>query len=112
MCNMMLDTKAPRPIYDKLNGTIDQATKLYYASTAALHASAFMYLSFFFRYRRVSAVPTLAIASAYYIFFENANNIMYKLIVDRQVIREARRLGYESQVQPIGMTKNRGFNYI
>ena len=108
----MFDTKAPKPVYDKINGTVDQATRLFYLSTAALHASAFMYLSFFFRYRRVSAVPTLAIASAYYLFFENVNNIMYKLIVDRQVIRDARRLGFDAQVQPVGQAKNRGFNYI
>ena len=61
-----------------------------------MHSVCFMYLSFFFRYRRVSAIPTLAIASAYYVFFENANNIMYKLIVDRSVINEARRLGFSA----------------
>ena len=55
-----------------------------------------MYLSFIFRYIRIGAIPTLAIASAYYIFFENANNIMYKLIVDRAVIRQVRQLGYEA----------------
>ena len=70
-----------------------------------------MYLSFFFRYRRVSAVPTLAIASAYYIFFENANNIMYKLIVDKAVIRETRKWGFSAQVQPVGQPKNRGMNF-
>ena len=71
-----------------------------------------MYLSYFFRYRRVSLVPTLAIASAYYVFFENANNIMYKLIVDREVIRQARALGLSAQVQPVGTFKNRGLNYV
>ena len=80
-------------------------------TAAAFHASAFMYLSFFFRYRRVSLAPTLAIAAAYYIFFENANNIMYKLIVDRAVIRDTRNFGYGAQVQPVGSFKNRGFNY-
>ena len=55
-----------------------------------------MYLSFFFRYRRVGAIPTLAIGAAYYVFFENANNIMYKLIVDRAVLGQTRRLGYEA----------------
>ena len=79
----MFDVQAPRPVYDKVNSTIDQANRVFYLSAAALHSAAFMYLSFFFRYRRVSAVPTLAIATAYYIFFENANNILYKLIVDR-----------------------------
>lgn len=70
-----------------------------------------MYLSYFFRYRRVGAMPTLAIASAYYLFFENVNNIMYKLIVDRAVIQEARRLGYGEHVQPVGQAKNRGINF-
>ena len=108
----MFDTKAPRPVYDKINGTVDQATRLYYASAAALHASAFMYLSFFFRYRRVSAVPTIVIASAYYIFFENVNNIMYKLLVDRPVLQETRRLGYGAYAQPVGQPRNRGLNFI
>jgi hypothetical protein len=70
-----------------------------------------MYLSFFFRYRRVGAAPTFAIATAYYIFFENVNNIMYKLIVDKEVIRQARLLGYGSVVQPVGRPINRGLNY-
>ena len=96
VCNLMFDVQAPRPVYDKINGTVDQRNRLFYASAATFHAAAFMYLSFFFRYRRVSAVPTLAIASAYYLFFENANNILYKLIVDKAVIGEARKLGYEA----------------
>ena len=61
-----------------------------------------MYLSFFFRYRRITAVPCVAIAAAYYSFFSNANNIMYKLIVDREVINTARALGHEAQIQPVG----------
>ena len=100
--NLMFDTQAPRPVYDKVNATVDRQNFLFYAGTATIHAMSFMYLSFFFRYRRVTALPTIAIGSAYYIFFENVNNIMYKLIVDRRVIREARRLGYEAHVQPVG----------
>ena len=112
ICNLMFDVKAPRPVYDKVNATVDQRNRIFYASAAALHTACFMYLSFFFRYRRVSAVPTLAIASAYYIFFENANNIMYKLIVDQAVISETRKMGYGAHVQPVGQPKNRGLNFI
>lgn len=112
VCNLMFDVKAPRPVYDKINSTVDQRNRIFYASAAALHTACFMYLSFFFRYRRVSAVPTLAIASAYFIFFENVNNIMYKLIVDRAVIRDARKMGFGAQVQPVGQHKNRGLNFI
>ena len=112
MCNMMFDVQAPRPVYDKLNATVDRANKWFYASAAAFHAAAFMYLSFFFRYRRVTALPTLAIGSAYYVFFENANNIMYKLIVDKAVLAETRRFGFEAQAQPVGQHINRGLNFI
>ena len=90
--------KAPKPVYDKVNATIDRQNKLYYLSTAVVHSCAFMYLSFFFRYRRVSAIPTLAIGTAYYLLFENVNNIMYKLIVDRPVIRTVRNMGFQAQV--------------
>lgn len=61
-----------------------------------------MYMSYFFRYRRVGIIPTLGIASAYYILFENVNNILYKVLVDRKVISEARRLGLGKHVQPVG----------
>ena len=99
---MMFDVQASRAAYDKINATVDQRNRIYYASVAAFHSVAFMYTSFFFRYRRITALPTVAIATAYYIFFENANNIMYKLIVDKEVIRQARALGHEAQVQPVG----------
>ena len=112
VCNLMLDVQAPRPVYDKINATVDRANKWFYASCAVLHAASFMYLSFFFRYRRVTAMPTLAIGSAYYVFFENANNIMYKLIVDKAVLHETRRLGFEAYAQPVGQPLNRGLNYI
>ena len=98
VCNMMFDVKADKPAYDKVNSTIARQNQIFYASTAIFHSAAFMYLSFFFRYRRVTVGPTLLIASAYYMFFENVNNIMYKLIVDRAVIRDARRYGYDAQV--------------
>ena len=102
VCNLMFDVQAPRPVYDKVNSTVDQQNRVFYATATVLHSTAFMYLSFFFRYRRVSLVPTLFIGSAYYIFFENANNILYKLIVDRAVIRQTRNLGFSEVVQPVG----------
>lgn len=112
MCNLMFDTQADRPVYDKLNSILSQRNKIFYLAASVLHGSAFMYLSFFFRYRRVTAVPTLAIACAYYCFFENANNILYKLIVDKAVISQTRAFGYEKHVQPVGRTKPRGLNFI
>ena len=111
LCNLMFDVKASKAAYDKVNAVADQQTALFYLATSGLHITAFMYLSFFFRYRRVGAVPTLLIAGAYYSFFENVNNIAYKLLVDRSIIRTARNYGYEAQVQPVGTFKNRGLNF-
>ena len=72
---------------------------------------AFLYMTFIFRYRRLSALSTLAVGSAYYVAFENVNNILYKLLVDRVVIREAREQGLGRHVQPVGTQVPRSFNY-
>ena len=112
VANMMYDVKASRPAYDKINSTVDQQNRVFYATAAIFHSASFMYLSYFFRYRRITLAPAVALGAAYYVFFENANNIMYKLIVDRAVIRDARRLGYSAQVQPVGQAKNRGLDFI
>jgi hypothetical protein len=68
-------------------------------------------MSYFFRYRRLGMIPTFGVASAYYIAFENVNNIFYKIFVDRKVIAEARRLGLGRHVQPVGTKVNRLVNF-
>lgn len=52
-----------------------------------------MYMSYFFRYRRVGFIPVVAIAGVYNYVFNSVNNILYKLIVDRVILKEARSLG-------------------
>lgn len=52
-----------------------------------------MYMSYFFRYRRIGFIPVVAVAGVYTYAFNSVNNIFYKLIVDRVVLREARALG-------------------
>ena len=71
-----------------------------------------MYMSYFFRYRRLGFLPTIAVASAYYVVFENDNNILYKVLVDKKVITEARRQGLDKHVQPVGTRIHRGVNYL
>ena len=95
VCNMMYDVKAPKSAYDKVNSIISQQNKIFYGSTAALHMLTFGYLSFFFRYRRLSPVSVLLVGTGYYGFFETINNVMYKAIVDRHVINAARQMGFE-----------------
>ena len=85
---------------------------IFYLTATAVHVTGFMYLSYFFRYRRVGFLPVLAISTAYYTAFENLNNILYKTLVDKHVLAEARHLGLEAHAQASGSRKNRGFNYI
>ena len=90
MCNLMYDTKLRKTEYDRLNSIIKTQNTTFYASLTALHTVGFAYLAYFFRYRRVTLLPTLLIASGYYYFFTKVNNIAYKLLVDQAVIAQAR----------------------
>ena len=110
--NIMFETQATRAQYARLNSVISQQNYKFYAAATATHLAGFMYLSFFFRYRRLSAGPVLAIASAYYVAFDNINNILYKMFVDKHILSEARKMGLGAYCQPCGTRKNRGFNYI
>lgn len=112
MCNVMFDIQAPRPAYDRLNNVVGLQNLKFYMAASATHILGFMYLSFFFRYRRVGFLPVAAIATAYYSAFESVNNILYKAIVDKAVLAEARKQGLDAQCQPCGSLKNRGHNYI
>ncbi len=112
VCNVMFDTQAKRPQYDRLNSVISQQQTKFYLSAIAFHGLAFMYMSYFFRYRRVGFLPVVAISVAYTSVFENVNNILYKLLVDRPILREARSMGLDKHVQPAGTRKARSFNYI
>ena len=71
-----------------------------------------MNLAFFLRFRRVSLPVTAGIALGYQVYFSQVNDILYKVIVDRNVIKKARRMGYENYIQPQGSYKPRFHNYI
>jgi hypothetical protein len=108
----MFDTKLDKYQYDKLNSIARERNLIYYSSLAGFHTLNFMYLSYFFRFRRLNLVSTLVVSSAYYYFFTKVNNIAYKVIVDSKVIGQARAYGLEKHIQPVGHHKNRGLNYI
>lgn len=63
------------------------------------------------RYRTLNKPSILAVGTAYYLGFTNINNIAYKLIVDKPVIDEARKMGLGNFVQPNGTTRPRLLNY-
>ncbi|HVW99076.1 MAG TPA: hypothetical protein VHA52_01335 [Candidatus Babeliaceae bacterium] len=112
VANLMFDTKCRKNEYDIINSTMTQANTQYYLAMSAFHSLGFMYLTYFFRFRRITVVPAFFISCAYYYFFTKTNNIAYKWIVDRKVINATRRLGLEKHIQPIGHYKNRGLNYV
>ena len=69
VCNMMFDCQASRPTYARMNSTISQRNFLFYLTAGAVHTTAFMWLSFVMRFRRISLVPTLALGTLYFSFF-------------------------------------------
>ena len=85
--------------------------KYFYLATIGTHLLGFMYMTYFFRYRRLGFLPVVGVSAAYYYAFENVNDIYYKLIVDKPVLDSARELGLDQHCQPVGSFKNRGFNY-
>jgi len=107
----MFDEQLPKNQYDGFNSLIRKRNAAFYISMSGLHTVGFMYLSYFFRMRRLTLLPCVAVAAGYSVFFSISNNIAYRLIVDKPVIDQARRWGLERHVQPVGQFKNRGLNY-
>ena len=102
VANLMYDTKLRKLEYDRVNSVISRANTQYFVTMSAFHTLSFMYLAYFFRFRRVSLAPAFLISCAYYYFFTKSNNIAYKWIVDRKVVKVTRQLGYEKHIQPVG----------
>ena len=84
---------------------------MFYLAATGVHSLSFAYLSFFFRFRRVTAVPTLAISAGYMAYFQIANNALYKILVDKPVMAEMRALKLDAHVQPVGTTKVRNITF-
>ena len=111
MANVMFDTKARKIDYDRLNSAISVGNTQFFVATSVFHTLAFMYMAYFFRFRRVGLLPAFAVSCGYYYAFTKINTAAYKWFVDRQVIATARELGYENHIQPTGHFKNRGVNF-
>ena len=111
MANLMFDTKLRKSDYDRMNSVISQQSTIYYLSTSFVHLTVLAYASYFFRFRRLNKLQVAVVGSAYYYGFSSINNTLYKLLVDKPVIDNARRMGYEAHVQPNGTLKNRGLNF-
>lgn len=111
VANAMFDGKQRKLDYDRLNSAVSVGNTHFLLATSSIHTLGFMYLAYFFRFRKVGLAPAFGIACAYYYAFTKINNAAYKLLVDRPVIATARSLGLEQHVQPQGHHKNRGINF-
>lgn len=111
MANLMFDTQLRKTDYDRMNSVIDNKTALFYGAATATHFTLLAYASFMLRFRTLSKVQAVVAGTAYYFAFGNVNNILYKLIVDRAVMNEARALGQEKHIQPNGSFRTRGLNF-
>jgi len=107
----MFDQQHRKIDYDRLNSAVSVGNTRFLVATTAAHTFSFMYLAYFFRFRRVGLAPAFGIACAYYYAFTKINNAAYKLLVDRPVIETARSLGLNRHVQPQGHHKNRGISF-
>ena len=84
---------------------------VYYLSTSFAHLTILAYASYFFRFRRLNKVQVAAVGTAYYYGFSSINNTLYKLLVDKQVIDTARKMGHDDHIQPNGTHKARQLNF-
>jgi len=114
MANLMFDTQLRKTEYDRLNSVIGHNNNLFYGAATLTHFGILAQATWFFRYRNLSKLQTLAVGSAYYFAFGNINNILYKVLVDRKVIFEARKMGQDHLVKAhwaaLDSHSNRGLN--
>ena len=111
VANMMFEVKARKSDLNRIQSVQSIAHVKYFGAMTLMHTSYFMWLCYFFRYKNLKLTPTLIIGAGYYLYFNRVNKIGYKLIVDKAVIDEARRLGYDRQVQPVGSYRPRQVNF-
>ena len=111
MANLMFDTKLRQSEYDRMNSVVAVQQAKYFGATTLSHFTILAYSSYFFRYRRLGKLQVAAVGGAYCYAFGAINSILYKLIVDKPIIAEARAIGQGQHVQPTGSSKPRGLNY-
>ena len=98
IANAMFDEQNRKLDYYRLNSEVSVGNTRFFITTSLIHTLGFAYLSYFFRFRRLGALPVTGIACAYYYAFTKINNAAYKWFVDRPVIEAARSLGLERHV--------------
>ena len=98
MANCYYDTLLRGSEYDRLDSTMQVSQVKYFGSAFVTHFSVLAYMTYFFRYRRLTKLQTLAVGTLYYYAFGAINNTLYKLCVDKNVISVARKMGLEAHI--------------
>jgi hypothetical protein len=94
-----------------MNSVMSVQQAKFFGSATLAHFTILAYSSYFFRYRRLGKLQVAAVGGAYCYAFGAINSILYKLIVDKPIIAEARAIGQGEHVQPTGSFKPRGLNF-
>ena len=111
MANLMFDTKLNKNEYDRLNSVLDMQNRKFYGAATLAHFFTLSYAAYFLRFRTLSRPQVLVVGTGFYVAFTQINSIIYKLVVDQAVNKEAQRLGLSEYIQPTGTFKARGLNY-
>ena len=111
MANCYYDAKLRDSEYQRLDSVMELGLVKYYGTATMFHFSMFAYMAFFFRYRRLTKLQVAGVGTAYWFAFNQVNEIMYKLCVDKNIINAARAMELNKHIQPNGTHKPRGFNY-
>lgn len=111
VANLMFDTQLRKIDYDRINSVVGRQTAMFYGAATGIHLLALSWSTYALRYRTLNKPQVLAVGTVFYLGFQSINSILYKTMVDKPVIDEARNLGLGYYVQPVGETRPRGHNY-
>ena len=111
MANCYYDARLRDSEYDRLESVMHMSQAKFFGSAFATHFTVLAYMTYFFRYRRLTKLQTVAVGTLYFYAFSAINSSLYKIFVDKDVISTARTMGLEQHIQPCGTKKARGLNF-
>ena len=98
MANCYYDGRLRDSEYQRLDSIMQVSQVKYFGSTLLTHMTILAYMSYFFRYRRLTKLQTLGVGTLYYYAFGYINNSLYKIFVDRNIIATTRSMGLEQHI--------------
>ena len=111
MANCYFDGRLRDSEYERLDSTMQVGQVKFFGASVLTHITILAYMSYFFRYKRLTKLQTLGVGTLYYQAFSSINNSLYKIFVDKPIIGTTRSMGLEHHIQPNGTFKPRGINF-